>query len=288
MKTTRKIRNENAKNIKTIQEKKFWTKKRKFLSLSLLSAIIFGIIIIFLFNKNDDRKNVERLLSRAKELINSLPVNEYDYGLRKVFPSAAVLSGSFEKGKWKIDTEAGKEYALIFILPKTQNDYERCVGLDRVIMATASSEGSLIPFLVVINPKQLRKEDMTGINFDYLASTMLHESIHVYQRSLLKRKGLELSSSDQASIAREKEAYTFQAKFIDKILFDNKIENRIIVPILSLEKQKQMTSDGLSNFCKEVDYLNKNKLGYLCTLVVFEAYPDMYAPLVTFNSISKY
>lgn len=288
MKTTRKIRNENSKNIKTIKKKNFWTKKRKFFIFTLSILILTTAFVIFLFNKNDNKQNAERLLSRAKELINSLPVNEYDYGLRKVFPSAAVLSGSFEKGKWKIDTEVGKEYTLIFILPKTQDDYERCIGLDRVIMATASSEESLIPFLVVVNPKQLKKEDMTGINFDYLASLMLHESVHVYQRSLLKRKGLELSSSDQASTAREKEAYTFQAKFIDKILFDNKIENRIIVPILSLEKQKQMTLDGLSNFCKEVDYLNKNKLGNLCTLVVFEAYPDMYAPLVIFNSISKY
>ena len=72
---------------------------------------------------------------------------------------------------------------------------------------------------------------------------------------------------------REKEAYSFQAKFINQILSRNNINKQIIVPVVNI---KTINYEGLQNLCQKVDEINDYKLGPLSSLIVFQEYPDEY------------
>jgi len=204
-----------------------------------------------------------------------LPANEDHYGLKGIFKTAEILPASFNGTKMEVKTEPGKVYSILFFLPENQEDYERLGGPNNAIMFTATNGNPLfsIPVYIVINPEKMLEYENDGVSLDYLASCMLHETIHVYQRSLLLRRNQNVSYSPEAVKEREKEAYTFQAKFIRQILLRNKIDGKIFVPIFNIQK---INRQGLSNLCEEVDKLNGYKLGPLTPLIVFNAYPDIF------------
>lgn len=252
---------------------KFWTVKKIFLTV-ILSILCMTAVI--LSHQNNKKKNVEKVLETAKELLANLPQSEDIYGLKRASSLFSIVTASCENGNWNLELEVGKTYSLIFILPKTKKDYERSGLLERAIMSTGSNQFSDPPVYVIMNPRFLNEENMKGVELDYLASCMLHESVHLYQRTILMRKGLKESGELKDVIKREKEAYFFQAKFIGQILSRNKIGQQIIIPSLP-KQQGQMTTYDLEHFCEEVNNVNNGKLGFgLASLIVCSEYPDLY------------
>lgn len=258
---------------------KFWTVRKKVLTFIL--GILSLISVVFFLHVNNNEEKAEKILVRAKEMINNLPESDDVYGFKRVFPSASIVSAVCENGHWKFKIEKGRNYIIVFILPKTQSDYKKSDGLENTIMATGSDPNSKLPVYVIINPNYLSNVNKGGVELDYLASCMLHESVHLYQRTLLMRKGLKESNELKDVIQREREAYAFQSKFIGQILMKNKIDKRIIVPNLSKEWQQKMTSSDLGSFCKTVNDINDGKLGQgLASLIVCDTYPDLYVSFV--------
>jgi hypothetical protein len=247
----------------------------------ILTIAIFAVstIIYFLNDKSRNTNEVSRksieALKRAKEMLADLPENDDIYGLKQVFNTAEIVPISYKGKELQATLSPGKNYCIVFFLPESQEDYEKSGGPKDVIMYTATDANKLssIPVYVVINPVKMQKFKNNGVFLDYLASSMLHETVHVYQRSLLLRNGQKVSISVDAIEQREKEAYSFQAKFINQILVRNKIDTKIAVPILDI---RGINKKGLSNLCEEVDRINGYKLGPVASLVVFNAYPDTY------------
>lgn len=253
---------------------KFWTVRKKVLIVIL--GVLSLISVVFFLRSNNNKEKAEKILVRAKELLVNLPQSEDIYGLKMASPIFSIVEASYKDGNWNLELEVGKTYSLIFILPKTKRDYERSGLLERAIMSTGSNQFSNPPVYVIMNPRFLKEENMKGIGLDYLASTMLHESVHLYQRTILMRKGVKESNELRDVIQREKEAYTFQAKFIGQILSKNKISQQIIIPSLP-KPQSQMTAHDLEHFCDEVNNVNNGKLGFgLASLIVCNEYPDLY------------
>lgn len=262
---------------------KFWTVKKIFLTviLSILSVIVITVI---LSHQNNNKKNAEKVLETAKELLSNLPSSEDIYGLKRASSLFSIVEASYKDGNWNLELEVGKTYSLIFILPKTKRDYEKSDLLKRAIMSTGSNPFSNPPVYVIMNPRFLNEKSMKGVNLDYLASCMLHESVHLYQRTILIRKGLKESNEPKDVIQREKEAYDFQIKFISQILSRNKISQQIIIPSLP-KQQDKMTAYDLGHFCNEVNNVNNGKLGFgLASLIVSSEYPDLYASFANINS----
>lgn len=247
--------------------------------------LLFSILILSCFYScQNEKSKAEALLERSQEMLDNLPLNEDIYGLKKVFQFTAIIPASFKNGAWGMHLKENKKYVFVFILPETKEDYKKSGLSQRGIMFTGSDPNSQIPFFVIINPRFLNEVKKKGVDFDYLASCFLHESVHIYQRTVLLRKGLLISNSIKDDIEREKEAYFFQGKFISQILFRNGIDGNIKIPQISNKDQKSMSQKNLEDFCIGVDKANDNKLGFwLSSLIVCDTYPDMYLNFVNYN-----
>jgi|GEM_PF-2916866 len=251
---------------------------RKYLFLTLILMLLLIYPLCFLNAGTDINKKSTNVLNRAKDMLASLPASEDNYGLKEVFKTAEILPASFNGEKIRVITEPEKQYSIIFLLPEKQEDYKKFGGPKDAVMYTATNINPQfsIPVYIVINPEKIMEYDDDGVSLDYLASCMLHETVHVYQRSLILRRNQNVSCSLEAVKQREKEAYAFQAKFIKKILLRNKIDTKISVPIFDIKK---INREGLSNLCQEIDKLNGYKLGPVASLIAFDAYPDLYVSI---------
>lgn len=247
----------------------------------ILALVILAIFIVgyFLNEKLNDKKDViaksSEALKRAKEMLANLPESEDTYHLKEVFTTAEVVPAFYNGKGMQGKMEPGKQYCIVFFLPETQEDYEKFGGPENSTMYTGTDYNSIssLPNYVIINPKKMKEFKNDGVSLDYIASVMIHETIHVYQRSLLLRQGQKVSYSLEAVRQREMEAYTFQANFISQILRRNGIHTKIPVPIFHI---KNVNKESLYNLCEEVDRLNGYKLGPLASLIVFSAYPEQY------------
>jgi len=247
--------------------------------------LLLGILTIIFFNGYSTQSNnyyTEKVLLRAKELLESLPDEEDSYGLKKKFPSARIVSATCQDNKWQLETEIDIIHSMIFVLPKTQDDYNRSGGFDKAIMTTSTSreEDNTILVFILINPQFFQEDDINDINLDYLASCMLHEAVHFYQQSIYRKMKKSIPIDNESIEKREKEAYDFQVKFVDQILKDNNLSLDVKAPKLSMPVLEQMTGERMYLLILEVDRLNYGKLGIgLSSLIVYRQYSDLYLKL---------
>lgn len=230
----------------------------------------------------DDAMNISiEALKRAKEMLATLPASDDPYGIKQIFTTAVVVPASFNNGAFNIELTPGKEYCIVFVLPEGQSDYDQSGGPLHSVLYTSMDGSSQLPIFVVINRDKICNYSNDEVSFDYLASMFLHEVIHVYQRSLALKNGQDISFDIEDVKKREKEAYSFQSKFINQILSRNNIDKKVTVPIIDIKK---INYEGLQNLCRKVDEMNGYRLGPLASLMVFQEYPDEYVAIAN----SKY
>ncbi len=273
------------------------TSKSKIFLILTVAILAISATIYFLNEKSRNNKEVSKtsiktlerdkevskisieVLGRAKEMLANLPASEDTYGLKQVFNTAEVVPAIFNGKGLQMTLVEGQKYIIVFCLPNSQDDYQKFGGPDSTIMYVVNDSNdakNFVPVYAIINPQRILEYSKDEKSLDYLASVMLHETVHLYQRSLALRNGQKVSYSLEAVKQREKEAYSFQAKFLNQILFRNKIDTKVLVPMFDIKK---INKQGLSTLCGEVDRLNGYKLGPIASLIVFNAYPDIYVSI---------
>jgi hypothetical protein len=144
-------------------------------------------------------------------------------------------------------------------LPESQVDYDKGCGKPAVMGTQKGNFMGREILLVIFNPKFLEMAN-SEVFMDYLATTMLHESIHVFQWFMTQKTKVELPS-----LEREKQAYIFQLEFLQTVLAKNNIENVQVPKGVKINNQKDITLAA-----QKIDEMNNYKLGPLATLVLYQ------------------
>jgi hypothetical protein len=147
----------------------------------------------------------------------------------------------------------------LFLLPESQADYDKGCGKPAVMGTQKGNIAGREILLVIFNPKFLEMAN-SEVFMDYLATTMLHESMHVFQWFMTQKTKVELPS-----LEREKQAYLFQLEFLQTVLVKNNIEN-VKVP----KSSKINSIQDITKAAQAIDAANNYKLGPLATLVLYQ------------------
>ncbi len=242
---------------------------------------ILFLVITFCFFACNQIKKVEKefstmeeaqeLLARAKYLAQMLPDKFDTFGFKKAIMNAVVLPATGTVGKVQMTLVGGQSYSIVYLLPDEPlfNSLDKNIQ-ENVLAFTGTNTGGELLFYIMLNPKMLKQNLKSNINRDWSATSMIHEAIHFYQRSVLKAKNIPLDTSAQASSEREQEAYDFQSLFIPIVLKENNMSSS--VQYFSLTKEQEKTIYGFKDLIPYIaltDSLNQKKLGSFAQLIFY-------------------
>jgi len=219
-------------------------------------------------NGISDYQKAQQLLIRTKNLLLEFPTEKDIYGVKNVFDGSVVTTCIHDDGTWNFSIE-GQPY-LIFLVP-TQHDFDEGCPNMNAVMVTKSGKINDVEFpFIVINPMWLQIAK-TEVDLDYLATCMVHESIHCR-----RFMGVTLGKLKQiSSTEREKEAYTFQFRFLPMVLERNNLQKSQIPQAVEINSHKDMIVAA-----SKIDVANGGKLGMLSSLVLQNAYLEKCLPFL--------
>lgn len=253
-------------------------------SITLLSTVFF-LFCLFNINCQNKKKDIQNpktpaivaevttlqkaqdVFDRAKSLLITLEDSKDPYALKQIFPQTQIIPATYGNG-WNFVPQG--DFYILFLLPESQADYDKGCGKPAIMGTQKGNISGREILLVIFNPKFLQIAN-SEVFMDYLATAMLHESMHVFQWFVAQKTKVELPS-----LERERQAYLFQLEFLQTVLSKNHIGNVQIPKGIKIDNAKD-----IEKAAEKIDAANKYKLGPLATLVLYQHYLDQCLRFLT-------